>query len=68
VDALLKQISKRLENHKFCKVFQSDLDRVWPPHSNHIDKQMLAILAFAEANNLVAIIDDPGISVTFRRS
>jgi hypothetical protein len=61
---LAEHILKRLEGHKFCSVFESELTRVWPKKS---DKRKQAIREFAEKHGLAVVIHDPGLRAVFKK-
>jgi hypothetical protein len=67
VDALYRHIDERLRAHKYCVVFEKELQRIWPTEKRERSKRAAAIEAFARAHHLAATIHDPGIRVTFRR-
>jgi hypothetical protein len=56
-----------LAAHNFCIVFENDIERVWPSLDRKDDKQAVAILDFAKANNLSAVIQYPRMQVTFKK-
>jgi hypothetical protein len=64
---LLKRITKRLAARKYCLVFETELDRVWPAEKKETAIRATAIHAFAKANGMSAVIHDPGMRVTFRK-
>ena len=63
--ALVEHIRKRLDGHKFCSVFESELERLWP---RQVDKRKKAIREFAEAHGLSVVIHDPGLRAVFKKS
>jgi hypothetical protein len=67
VDSLYRHIEERLQTHKYCVVFENELQRIWPTPKKERAKRAAAIEAFALAHGLTATIHDPGIRVTFRR-
>ena len=62
---LATHIRKRLDGHKFCSVFESDLDRVWPRKS---DQRKEAIRDFAATHGFSVVIHDPGLRAVFKKS
>ena len=67
MDALAKHIRERIEEKKYCTVFEGSLERVWPVNAMTDPKRKQRIQAFATANGWAATINDPGLRVTFRK-
>lgn len=64
---LADTIETRLQTHKFCTIFESDLSRVWPYVDKERQRRHEEIKAFAKKHGWTATILDPGIRVTFRK-
>lgn len=64
---LAQHILERLEGRKYCSVFESELDRIWPK-GTHSDKRKEAIRDFAKAHGLSVLIYDPGLRAVFKKS
>ena len=48
-------------------VFENELERIWPTEGRENGARAVAIQAFAKANNLSAVIHDPGWGATFKK-
>lgn len=66
MQALTRHITRRLEAHKSCTVFEKDLSRVFPYVQKEREKRFAAIKSYARKHGWSATILDPGIRVTFR--
>ena len=67
VDTLFQRITERLETHKYCIVYENELERVWPALREEAIRRSAAIQKFAKAHGFSATIHDPGLRVTFRK-
>ena len=71
MDLLAKHIGERLsKNYRFCRIFENELERVWPVDSEDQqlrERRIKKIRAFADAHGWTANINDPGLQVTFRK-
>jgi hypothetical protein len=65
VELLTKRIEDRLKTHKFCTVFENELERVWPRKKP--DPRIALIQKFARERGWTVTIRDPGIRATFRK-
>jgi hypothetical protein len=67
VETLALRIEDRLKHHKYCTVFEGELDRVWPrEHSN--DPRIPLIEKFAREHGWSVTFRDPGIRAVFRQA
>jgi hypothetical protein len=71
MDLLAKHIGERLsKNYRFCRIFENELERVWPVDSEDQqlrERRIKKIRAFADAHGGTANINDPGLQVTLRK-
>ena len=67
LEALKKRIRKRLATAKFCSVYETELERVWPTDNALREKRAALIHAYAKENGWSATVTDPGMRVTFRK-
>jgi hypothetical protein len=69
-DELAKFVRERLENRKYCMIFENRLERCWPAEKVKNAARTARekeIHKFAKANGWTAEIHDPGLSVIFKR-
>jgi hypothetical protein len=66
VQLLAQRIQDRLAKHKFCIVFEGELDQVWP-RKQSTDPRIPLIEKFAREHGWSVRINDPGIRATFRK-
>jgi len=64
---LAERIRERLDARKFCVVFESELERIWPREKYTLAQRKKQIAAFANAYRLDVTIWDPGLRVTFKK-
>ncbi len=67
MEPLAEKIANRLNTHKSCTIFESDLVRVWPIVDKVRQQRYTLINAFAKKHGWSVKIMDPGMRVTFRR-
>ena len=67
VNSLFQRITERLGTHKYCIVYENELERVWPALREEAIRRSAAIQKFAKAHGFCATIHDPGLRVTFRK-
>jgi len=71
VELLTRKIEHRLKAHKSCRIFSSDIGRVWPitkEEKSAQDHRFEQIRQYAESHGWSVIIYDPGPQAIFRRS
>jgi len=68
MNELIEKIQRRIEERKFCTIFEKDVSVYWPHEDTGREKQKEAIQAFAREHGWRATILDPGIRVTFRKA
>jgi len=69
-NAVAKFARERIEKRKYCMVFESQLEPVWPAErvkSAARTAREKKIRAFAKANGWTAVIHDPGLRVIFKK-
>jgi hypothetical protein len=52
---------------KFCRVFETDLKRVWPIDNAKREERVALIEAYAQRNGWSVTVSDLGMRVTFRK-
>ena len=67
MNELIQRIHRRIDEKKFCTIFEKDIAAYWPVTAAEREQRKAAIEAFAKQNGWSATILDPGIRVTFRR-
>jgi hypothetical protein len=67
MEDLSKFIEARLSERTSCTLFESQLAPVWPDRRKEDVARIAAIQSFAKRKGWVAIINDPGIRVTFKK-
>ena len=67
-DELAKLVRERLEQRKWCKVFENRLKLCWPAEKSAADvAREKEIREFAKANGWIAEIHYPGLGVVFKK-
>ena len=69
MEALVRRIEERLNNYKVCRVFEHEIERVWPLEAEERkcrERRSQQIKEFAEAHGWEARVYNPPIQVVFR--
>ena len=67
VNSFFQRITEKRGTHKYCIVYENELERVWPALREEAIRRSAAIQTFAKAHGFSATIHDPGLRVTFRK-
>ena len=68
IDSLLKHVKSRLAASKFCIVFESELERIWPFENKEKAIRVKAIEAFAKSEWVVSSHSRPWYTSDFQEA